>query len=111
MPPGRWWSPARNSASRKTRSSSTTVIEPANRAQIAKTRAELKTQLTKELRRQEASCLHDRLAIGRDKKGVKQLAGKGQVVTRPEYMLKEPLVLEFLGLDEKTGYATTFSAR
>lgn len=58
-----------------------------------------------ELKRQCASSLYERLALSRDKKGVKQLATKGQIVTKPEDVLKEPLVLEFLGLDEKTKYS------
>src|SRR3954462_15126682 len=33
------------------------------------------------------------------------LAGEGQVLTRPEDMLKEPYVLEFLGLEEKASYS------
>jgi predicted nuclease of restriction endonuclease-like (RecB) superfamily len=60
-----------------------------------------------ELKRQKASCLYERLALSRDKAGVKRLAEKGQMVTRPEDLLKEPLVLEFLGLDEKAGYSET----
>ena len=59
----------------------------------------------RELRRQKASCLYERLALSRDKDGVKRLAKEGQIIMRPEDLLKEPLVLEFLGLDEKTGYS------
>lgn len=58
-----------------------------------------------ELKRQKASCLYERLALSRDKKGVRQLAEKGQLLARPEDILKEPLVLEFLGLEEKAGYS------
>jgi predicted nuclease of restriction endonuclease-like (RecB) superfamily len=58
-----------------------------------------------ELKRQKASALYHRLALSRDKAGVKSLAEKGQIITKPEDALKEPLVLEFLGLDEKTGYS------
>jgi len=50
-----------------------------------------------ELKRQLASGLYERLALSRDKKSVRKLAGEGQVLTRPEDMLKEPYVLEFLG--------------
>ncbi|MEO6095206.1 MAG: PDDEXK nuclease domain-containing protein [Fibrobacteria bacterium] len=60
-----------------------------------------------ELRRQKASCLFERLALSRDKAGVKRLAEKGQIITRPEDVLKEPLVLEFTGLDERAGYSET----
>ncbi|WP_265596160.1 PDDEXK nuclease domain-containing protein [Verrucomicrobium sp. BvORR106] len=57
-----------------------------------------------ELKRQVASSLYERLALSRKKKDVRRLALQGQTVTRPEDVLKEPYVLEFLGLDEKTGY-------
>ena len=58
-----------------------------------------------ELKRQKASALYERLALSRDKAGVKRLAEKGQIITKPEDVLKEPYVLEFLGLDEKAGYS------
>ena len=58
-----------------------------------------------ELKRQLASGLYERLALSRDKEGVRQLANDGQVIVKPEDMLKEPYILEFLGLDEKTGYS------
>lgn len=59
----------------------------------------------KELERQFNSGLYERLALSRNKEGVKKLARKGQVVAKPEDLLKEPYVLEFLGLDEKTKYS------
>ncbi|HMO52576.1 MAG TPA: PDDEXK nuclease domain-containing protein [Kiritimatiellia bacterium] len=58
-----------------------------------------------ELKRQKASALYQRLLLSRDKAGVKQLAQEGQVITKPEDALKDPYVLEFLGLDEKAGYS------
>jgi predicted nuclease of restriction endonuclease-like (RecB) superfamily len=58
-----------------------------------------------ELKRQKASCLYERLALSRDKQGVKQLAEKGQLISRPEDVLKEPLVLEFLGIEEQAAYS------
>ncbi len=60
-----------------------------------------------ELKRQKASSLYERLALSRSKKEVKRLAAEGQLITRPEDMLKEPYVLEFLGLDEKDSYSET----
>jgi predicted nuclease of restriction endonuclease-like (RecB) superfamily len=59
----------------------------------------------KDLRRQFDSGLYERLALSRDKAGMRQLAQKGQIVDRPEDLLKEPLVLEFLGLSEQAGYS------
>lgn len=61
----------------------------------------------RELKRQFSSSLYERLALSRDKKGIMKLAHKGQVVTKPQDLLKEPYVLEFLGLDEKTKYSET----
>lgn len=58
-----------------------------------------------ELKRQVASSLYERLALSRNKAGIKRLAQEGQIVTRPEDVLKEPLVLEFLGMDEKAEYS------
>nr|WP_240193658.1 PDDEXK nuclease domain-containing protein [Desulfobulbus alkaliphilus] len=58
-----------------------------------------------ELKRQFNSGLYERLALSRDKEGVKKLAAEGQLVARPEDLLKEPYILEFLGLDEKAKYS------
>ncbi len=58
-----------------------------------------------ELKRQFNTGLYERLALSRDKDGIRKLAADGQIVTRPEDLLKEPYVLEFLGLDEKAKYS------
>ena len=58
-----------------------------------------------ELRRQKAACLYERLALSRDKAGIKRLAREGQIITKPEDLFKEPLVLEVLGLAERAGYS------
>lgn len=58
-----------------------------------------------ELKRQFNSGLYERLALSRDQEGVRRLADQGQLVSRPEDLLKESYVLEFLGLDEKTTYS------
>jgi predicted nuclease of restriction endonuclease-like (RecB) superfamily len=58
-----------------------------------------------ELKRQFNSGIYERLAISRDKKGVKALADKGQIIGNPQDVLKDPYVLEFLGLDENTHYS------
>lgn len=59
----------------------------------------------RELKRQFNSSLYERLALSRDKEGVSQLATKGQVVSKPEDVIKDPYVLEFLSLDEKSRYS------
>jgi predicted nuclease of restriction endonuclease-like (RecB) superfamily len=59
----------------------------------------------RELKRQFGSGLYERLALSRDKEGIVQLSKQGQRITRPEDLLKEPYVLEFLGLEEKAKYS------
>ena len=59
----------------------------------------------KELERQFDSSLYERLALSRDKDGIRKLAHEGQIVESINDLLKEPLVLEFLGLDEQTRFS------
>ena len=59
----------------------------------------------RELQRQFDSSLYERLALSRDKTGVKALAQKGQIVEKPEDMIKDPYVLEFIGLPELPQYS------
>lgn len=59
----------------------------------------------RELKRQFDSGLYERLALSRDKEGIRKLAREGQIVSRPQDLLKEPLVLEFLGLSEQSRYS------
>jgi predicted nuclease of restriction endonuclease-like (RecB) superfamily len=54
----------------------------------------------RELERQINSLLFDRLAKSRDKKGLMRLATRGQEIMQPMDALKDPMVLEFLGLPE-----------
>ena len=61
----------------------------------------------RELKSQFASSLYERLALSRDKAGVKELSEKGQLVEKHDDVIKDPYVLEFLGLDEKTRYSET----
>ena len=59
----------------------------------------------RELKRQFNSGLYERLALSRDKEGVRELAQEGQIVSTPKDLLKDPYVLEFLNLDEKAKYS------
>lgn len=59
----------------------------------------------RELKRQFDSSLYERLALSRDKAGIRKLAKKGQLVGKLQDILKESLVLEFLGLDEQAHYS------
>ena len=61
----------------------------------------------KELGRQYDSALYERLALSRDKEGVERLALEGQMIEKPEDLLKDPYVLEFTGLPELAKYSET----
>lgn len=54
----------------------------------------------RELRRQIDAFLYDRLSKAKDKKQILQLAREGQEIINPSDAIKEPLVLEFLGVPE-----------
>ena len=56
------------------------------------------------LQRQYHSSLYERLALSREKGEVLRLASVGNIVTRPQDIVKQPTVLEFLGLDEKARF-------
>lgn len=58
----------------------------------------------RELERQHRASLYERLALSRDKKKVRELSVKGQIIEKPEDALKEPYVLEFTGLPELPSY-------
>lgn len=55
---------------------------------------------TRELKRQIGSLLFDRLLKSKDKEGLLKLASQGQEIHVPEDTMKDPIVLEFLGLPE-----------
>jgi len=59
----------------------------------------------RDLKRQFNSGLYERLALSRNKKGIHELAHQGHGVSRPQDILKEPYVLEFLGLESKAVYS------
>jgi predicted nuclease of restriction endonuclease-like (RecB) superfamily len=59
----------------------------------------------RELQRQFDSSLYERLQLSRDKDGIKALAKEGQIVESPKDVIKDPYVLEFLGLDELPQYS------
>lgn len=59
---------------------------------------------TRQLDRQINSLLYERLSLSKDKKQVKQLSKKGQIIQKPEDLVKDPYVLEFLGLKENKAY-------
>ncbi len=61
----------------------------------------------RELQRQFDSALYERLVLSRDKKAVKELSEKGQIIEKPSDTIKDPYVLEFIGLPENAKYSET----
>jgi predicted nuclease of restriction endonuclease-like (RecB) superfamily len=58
----------------------------------------------RELKRQFDTGLYERLALSKNKKKIKQLAERGQIIEKPEDVLKSAYILEFLGLEKKANY-------
>jgi hypothetical protein len=58
----------------------------------------------RELQRQRASLLYERLLLSTDKKSVLELAENGQVLRNSKDLVKDPFVLEFLDIKENTRY-------
>jgi predicted nuclease of restriction endonuclease-like (RecB) superfamily len=58
----------------------------------------------RELKRQMKSSLFQRLALSKDKEGILKLASQGQTIEKPEDLIKDPFVLEFLNIPEKHQY-------
>ena len=59
----------------------------------------------RELKRQYDSALYTRLALSRDKEGVLKLSEQGQIIEKPKDLIKDPYILEFLGLPELHQYS------
>jgi len=59
----------------------------------------------RELRRQFDTSLYERLSLSRDKKAIKELSEKGQIIEKAKDSLKDPYVLEFIGLPENEKYS------
>lgn len=59
----------------------------------------------RELKRQYDSALYARLALSRDKEGILKLAKEGQIIEKPKDIIKDPYILEFLGLPEMHQYS------
>ena len=59
----------------------------------------------RELSRQYSSSLYERLLIGKDKKKLLKLSKKGMLAEKPADLVKDPYVLEFLGIPERTDFS------
>lgn len=63
--------------------------------------AETESWSVRELDRQINSMLFERLTLSKDKAGVKALATQGQVIENSADLVKDPYILEFLGIPEQ----------
>lgn len=57
------------------------------------------------LKRQISACLYERLALSTDKEQVRQLSEQSNMPASPRQLIKDPLVLEFLGLEQRPSYS------
>lgn len=58
-----------------------------------------------EMQRQFNSSLYERLVLSTDKEKIKELSTQGQIIKQPKDLIKDPYILEFLGLEEKPQYS------
>ena len=58
----------------------------------------------RELKRQMRSSLFERIALSKDKEGVLRLANEGHILEKPEDLIKDPFVLEFLNIPQQYQY-------
>lgn len=61
----------------------------------------------REMKRQMNHLLYERIGLSKDKAAVLTLAQEGQLVDSPETLIRDPYILEFLGLAERSVYTET----
>lgn len=61
----------------------------------------------RELDRQINSMLFERIGLSKNKKKIMEISQKGQIIEAPKDLVKDPYVLEFLGLEQKPTYSET----
>ena len=61
----------------------------------------------RELERQFNTGLFERLAVSKNKSEILRLAKEGQIIEQPKDLIKDPLILDFLGLESKNSYTET----
>ena len=59
----------------------------------------------RELNRQYDSALYTRIALSKDKNEILKLSEQGQLIEKPQDAVKDPYVLEFIGLPEQNTYS------
>ena len=61
----------------------------------------------RELSRQYGSSLYERMLIGKDKQQILRLSKKGRLAEKPADLVKDPYILEVLGIPEQTDFSET----
>ena len=59
----------------------------------------------RELKRQFDTALFEIVALSKNKQEIKTLSQKGQVIESPKALIKDPYILEFVGLEEKSSFS------
>ena len=59
----------------------------------------------RELKRQFNTALYTRLALSRDKKQIAELSQQGLIIEKPTDAIKDPYILEFVGLQDQITYS------
>ena len=80
-------------------------IENGEERRFYQIEAEKENWTVREMDRQINSCLYDRLALSRDKEKVMELSHVGQIIEKPKDIIKDPIILEFLGLETMPSYS------
>lgn len=82
-------------------------IEDENERKFYEIEAYKNNWSVRELQRQLDAELYTRLTLSRNKNKVKELSEKGLIIEQPKDAIKDPYVLEFLGLPELSSYSET----
>ncbi|MBD3887386.1 DUF1016 family protein [Phormidium tenue FACHB-886] len=61
----------------------------------------------REMKRQMNNMLYERIGLSKDKAAVFTLSQQGQLVDTPQTLVRDPYILEFLGLAERPAYTET----
>ncbi len=80
-------------------------IEDENERKFYEIEASNNNWSVRELKRQYNSALYTRLTLSRDKEKIKELSTKGLLLQNPKDAIKDPYILEFIGLPENVTYS------
>lgn len=79
-------------------------IENANERNFYEIEAAKSNWSVRTLQRQYNSSLYERLALSKDKSDILRLSTEGNIIAKPQDIIKQPTVLEFLGIEERAKY-------